>query len=256
MMRGSIRWASLDRVYINGGNLVADVTDYFGGVYRSVRFLSQGGGKGNFTGAAAGKELPPGSTAELQIDEDVSEVVLIFPETVPGAGFRAQRPWILASQLEPEDAARITVETEAPAAGEDYTAHHSTDWVAYRDGARAVVSELAGVLLQGLPGQPIRLQVAGEDRVRISSDGEAGETVPLSGPLRSYLDGLAAQVEQIRTALINLENWANTLPPVQGGGVPIQYQAQPEDVAPNEEYPGTTSAVESAVIQVSSKSGG
>lgn len=255
MIRGSLRWASLDRVYVQGEYPVADVTDAYGGVYRAVRFLCGGSGRGSFTGGF-GSATPSGSSAELQIDDDVSEVVLIFPEAGPGGLSRSMRPWILASQLHPEDAAQVTVETSPPDPDADYTAHHVTDWVSSRGDARVVVSEVAGLLLQGLPGQPVRVQVDGADHLRISSDGEAGETVPLSGPLRAYLDGLAEQVEQIRTALVGLENWANALPPVTLGNTPVGYQALPGDVAPDSEYAGTTAALESAVLKISSKSGG
>ena len=255
-MRGGVfRWARVDRVYVLGGYPVADVTDRNGGVYRAIRFLSLGGGKG-LVGSTGARGHAAGEETDLPTGGEAAEVALVFPETMTGQ--MAQRPWIIAGLMHPDDAGGVTDDTEAPAAGADYTAHHVTDFVVARDTARLAVSEMAGVLLQGLQGQPLRLQVAGEDTVRISSDGEADESVLLGGQLRGYLDGLAAHVEAIRGALVRLENWASSATGANGSVPSYSLWQDPEfvELAPVDPYNGTADTIESAVVQISSKSKG
>ena len=110
MMQGTVRWGRIDEVYVRGGFPVADVVDRWGGVYRGVRFLGLGGGKGNAT-TSGGKGYPPGDPASLATDGDAAEVALIFPDSKPG---KRVQPWILAGQMHPTDAAKVTVETAAP----------------------------------------------------------------------------------------------------------------------------------------------
>jgi len=263
ILHGSIRWARVDRLYTQGGHVVADVTDRWGGVYRAVRFLGLGGGAGNFAGAG-GKAPPAEDTSELPTDGEAAEVALVFPEPPSGSRGAAQRPWIIASAMHPDDGVQITVEESAPDPAEDYTAHHVTDHVIQRKGGRVVVSELAGLLLQGLPGQPVRMQLQGEDTFRLSSDGEAGESILLGGKLREYLNGLAAQVESIRQAVITLENFAGSGEPHPGGATLFpDFQAwvaariaDGGELAPAEAFAGTADTIESAVVQISSKSKG
>lgn len=257
ILRGAIRFGRVERSYVLGGFPVADVVDRWGGVYRAVRYLGLGGGEGVHTSSGA-RGVAPDDQSELPTDGPAAEVALVFPEPPPGgSGGRAQKPWIIASAMHPADGARVTVEAEAPATGADYTAHHVTDHVAQRAGARMVVSELAGVLLQGLPGQPTRVQLAGEDQLRISSDGEAGESILLGGQLRAYLDGLAAHVEAIRGAVVRMENWASSVA-FEPAAASYSLWQDPafEELAPTEPYTGTAATIESAVVSISSKSKG
>ena len=73
----------------------------------------------------------------------------------------------------------------------------------------------------------------------------------LAGATRTYLAGLAAQVEALRTALIRLENWADTAAP----GATQSYSLFPSEdaLAPANEYNGPTLALESSEIAVSEK---
>jgi hypothetical protein len=246
MIGGRIRWARLDRVYVAGGYPVADVTDRWGGSYRALRFLGAGGGAGNFAGGVG-----VGGASELPTDGNAAEVALLYPE-----GRGAVRPWVLAGVQHPDDASAVTDDTEAPEPGADYTAHHVTDHVTLRDGARVVVSELAGVVVQGLPGQPVRVQVAGTDQVRISSDGAAVESLLLGVTTRAYIDGLVAQVEALRAALVRLENWASSATGA-GGSVPsYTFWEGPGEIAPVTPYLPTTPALESAIMAVSAKAKG
>lgn len=248
-MRGTLRFARVDRVYLRGGVPCADITDTWGGVYRAVRFLNVGGGAGCYAmGVARGRA--EGETSALPTEGSAAEVAVLFPETLRGQS--AQRPWIVGGLLHPDDAARVEVLTAADPT-EDYRGHHVTDHVIVRDGARVVVSELAGVVLQGAPGQPLRLQVQGEDKIRLSSDGEADDAVLLATPTREYLDGLAQQVDLIRQALIRLEQWAISATGAAGSVPSYGAWPGPGSTAPLDPVVGTQDAVESAVVAVSSK---
>lgn len=249
---------------MQGGQPVADVVDRWGGVYRAVRFLGLGGGIGNF-GSAGARGVEAGDKSELATDGDAAEVALVFPETTKAG--RAQKPWIIASAMHPSDGAKVTLETEAPATGSDYTKHHATDHVIGRKTARVVVSELAGVAVQGLAGQPVRVQLAGSDKLRVSSDGEANETVLLGGRLRAFLDALVARLELQRLAIVTLENWANTAV-TPSTGEPTASFVQDYNawvaanaaggiyLAPDEPFVATADTIESAVVAISSKSKG
>jgi hypothetical protein len=239
-------------MYVLGGHPVADVVDRWGGVYRAVRFLGLGGGAGNFASAGAvGVESDDKST--LATDGNAAEVALVFPEVTKRS--RAQKPWIIASAMHPSDGAKVTVETAAPDAGADYDKHHVADHVVQRGDGRVVVSPLAGVLLDGLPGQPVRIQLAGTDKLRLSSDGEADETILLGGKLRAYLNGLAAQLEAVRGALVRLENWGSSVAfEPAAASYSLWVDPEFEELAPTEPFAGTADTIQSGVVAISSKS--
>lgn len=252
-LRGSIRWARVSSVYTQtGGYPVCDVVDRYGGVYTGVRFLCQGGGLGNYVSAGPRNPLP-GEVGPTGAAVDpllpAAEVALIFPEA-------GGHPWVLASAMHSLDAAVVVDVPVPPLPAMDYVTHYVTDAVIQRTtavglSARVVVSELAGVVLQGLAGQPIRLQVTTPDQVRISSDGEAGESVLLGGVTRAYLDGLVAQVEALRLAIVALETWGQRGTAANGSipaYVPVEGASAP--VVP---YSATSVALESGTIALSSK---
>jgi len=242
---GSFRWARVTSLYIKGGYPVADATDRMGNVYLGLRFLTLGGGAGN---AAMALPAVPDDLIDLPSEEGPAEVVLVFPEE-SGSARRNARPWILAGSMPKAVANAISVEVEAPALTVDYTAHHISDVVLQRDAARVAVSTMGGATIQGNE-QPVRIQM-GAGGLRISSDGAANEGLLLAGATRAYLEGLAAQVEALRTALIRLETWADTAAP----GATQSYSLFPDDsdLAPSTEYNGPTLAIESSEISVSEK---
>lgn len=225
MRHGVARWARVHALYLLGGYPVADVSDSFGGVYRGVRFLSLGGGRGNF-GICPATGVPAGDETVEPTDGDAAEVALLFIANASGK----EVPWILQGVLHPDDTEAITDGTEAPEAGADYTAHHLTDVVLSRGVAQVVISELGGLVLRGAP---VRVQLSGAETLRISSDGAAADGVLLAAPTLAYLDGLAAQVEAIRLAVI-----------LNGAA------------APAVSYAGTTAALESATVALSAKAKG
>ena len=242
---GSFRWGRITALYIKGRYPVADVTDRQGGVHIGLKFLTLGGGEGN---AAMALPAVPDDLIDLPSEAGPAEVVLVFPEE-HGTARRNARPWILAGSMPRTVANAISVQTEAPALTVDYTVHHISDAVLQRDAARIAVSTMGGVVLQGNE-QPVRVQM-GSGGLRISSDGAANEGLLLAGATRTYLTGLAAQVEALRTALIRLENWADTAAP----GATQSYSLFPSEdaLAPDTEYNGPTLALESSEIAVSEK---
>lgn len=213
--RGAIRVGRVTRLYLTADNCpVCDVTEPdTGDTWNECRFMSQLGGSD--AAIYNPPQAPEGSEVSAS-GEDGAEVYLIFPP-----GWRAH-PRVLAAWVNPSLFSMVSDLVKPVGTDTDYPDHadaEQRDKIGLRDysiefaGARFTMSEHGDLVLDTRrSAKPVRVQVSPGQALRISVDGEAEERVLLAGPLIAYLTQIAARLNQLGRALLNLEDFAGQFP--------------------------------------------
>lgn len=234
-------FATVTAVYLGQGNQpVVDCVDARGAMYDECRFLTPSFGEGStvFAGISPSPEAITHATLSVG-----AEVVLVWVQGASGYAY----PWVLSGNMRLADAARTVILTEAPDAGTDYTSQHVGDFAVRKGDAALNVSPLAGICLQSLETQPVRMQL-GAPGLRISRNGASGETVLLGKRAYDHLVTAASEREALRVALVRLEDWASTANGAQT--TPYGSYVGPGDVAPNEPFSPPDAGIKSAMLSV------
>ena len=233
--RGGARAGRVIRVYKDAAGMpVCDVTDLYGGTHIGCKFTGFGGGAESFDYAPT---KAPDSTILTPEIGSGSEVLLVFPD-----GYTT-RPWVLAALPHPRLAKRIKA-LPVPAATEDYP--EASDEAGLNDrviehlGVRVILSPAGGVVIDSRRARlPVRVQLAAGQAMRVSVAGEAQEHLVLAGPLKAYLDSLAARVNAIGALAHQIERWAQQIP--TGA---IEVDGVPKPVSTIDRYTGALQLVE------------
>lgn len=204
--RGAFRIGRVTRVYLAGTVPVCDVVEPdTGSTFKGCRFV---GGLGGPQGAVY---APPGASSTTELDPDGldgAEVFLFFP-----AGFHGL-PKVMGTQLNPAMYKLAMENVPEPVPGADYPAGDDAerfdveDYVVQQNGARLIVSKDGALVLDARAvDQPVRVQVAKGQALRVSVEGEATEHTILAGPLMEYLTAMAERVNHLGRALKTAELW-------------------------------------------------
>ncbi len=199
-----VQWGKVLTMRLEGGQPVADVADATGGIYRSVRILSPGGG-----GPGDLFHRPVASYGDDEALMDTftrmkrSEVLLLFPNTkrphpvILGTGMHIQSRDLLTAQE--TDTARTSTNTGVALGDDnDFDLARKTNLRSGLDqnrGARAVLGYTGFIGLDtALLNKPIKAHVGEDMYVRLAHGLPAAfdvtERVPLAGKLFEVLDNI------------------------------------------------------------------
>ena len=215
-----VRWGKVLATRLEGGVYVADVADSWGGVYKGVRHINNGGGGPGETChrpfvASGGTE----QTANSPDLDNLSEVLLLFPDTprphpiIIGAhNHLTTRGLLTGAETDP---ARGSINTgTALAADNDVDLHPKTQYRSAVDVLRGVRQIFGYTGFYGLDttalNKPMKFHVGEDMFARFVHGLEAthgsSERVPLAYKFFDKIDEMLTLMENLRDAVLGIRS--------------------------------------------------
>lgn len=190
------------RTYVEGGAPVCDVQDEASGAfYLRAQFMCLGGGGGENSQTA---HFPPAAVPDASQGVLTGDGARVLLGRLGGGGV------VVIGAVMHRNKCSFFSQEEIDASPEaEYPMYCNINDVLLQNGKAFMVLSNFGdaVIDTSQSSRPIRLQMEASPagHVRISQDGDADERVPLAGPLRNYLDGMAKRMNDIEGRLTHLQ---------------------------------------------------